>query len=81
VVVGYGTVVPEGSLPVYSVDTEEEAKSLLVLACNTNYKGQYIARELVEEQTIDNLFAFGRRLDECWKMIQNTKKKKKRNEN
>ena len=58
-------------MPCYSVDTEEEAKQLLVLACSTNAAGEFIARELVQEQTLDNLEAFGNRLNELWeKYIQ-----------
>ena len=40
----------------------EEAGHLLVLACSTNLDGEFIARELVEAQTINNLMAFGMRL-------------------
>lgn len=58
----------------YSVDTVEDAKMLLCMACSTNLKGQYIARELVEEQTIPNLFAFGERLDKTWNILQKKKK-------
>jgi hypothetical protein len=36
--------------------------SLLVAACGTNKDGEFIARELVEEQTLENLYAFGDRL-------------------
>jgi hypothetical protein len=45
-----------------SVDTEAEAKALIVLACETNGRGQYIARELVQDQTLENLESFGQRL-------------------
>lgn len=58
----YGRRTPPGHLPVYSVDTEEEAEQLLTAACETNYEGEYVARELAEEQTIDNLAAFSERL-------------------
>ena len=58
----YGRTVPSGSLPVYSVDTEAEARSLLVLTCETNIQGEFVARELAREQTLDNLAAFGERL-------------------
>lgn len=60
---GYGPVIPKGSLPVYSVDTEEEAKRLVTLACPISIEGQYYAPELVDEQTIENLFRFGERLN------------------
>jgi len=35
-----------------------------VVACGTNVQGQHIAKELVQEQTLDNLAAFGARLAE-----------------
>jgi len=60
--VRFGRTVPEGHLPVYSVDTEEEARRILVLACQTNTDGEFVAKELAEEQTLQNLYAFGDRL-------------------
>lgn len=60
--VGAGRTVPRGSLPVFSVADEKEARDLIVLACPTNYKGDYIAPELAREQTLENLDAFGERL-------------------
>jgi len=64
VVVGYGPkgTCPTGRLPVFSVETEEEAEALIQLACSTNYEGEYIAKELAEEQTMENLQAFSDRL-------------------
>ena len=61
---------PSGFLPVYSVDTEEEAKKLLVATCERNLDNRFVARELVEDQSLDNLFAFGKRLAETHKRIQ-----------
>jgi hypothetical protein len=55
---------------VFSVDTEEEAKQLVVLACPTNLTGQYVARELARSQTLDALEAFSDRLQELWDMLQ-----------
>lgn len=46
----------------YSVSDEEEAHDLIVLACPTDAQGDYIAPELAQEQTLDNLYAFGDRL-------------------
>lgn len=46
----------------FSVDTEEEAHTLLVRTCSTNVRGEFVAEELAGEQTIENLFAFGDRL-------------------
>ena len=33
-----------------------------MLACETNLHGEFIAKELVREQTLENLYAFGDRL-------------------
>lgn len=54
--------IPEGSLPVFSVDTEEEAEALLTAACPLNHKGEYYAPELAREQTLENLDKFSERL-------------------
>lgn len=61
----YGRSVEEGFLPVFAVDTEEEAKSLLVLCCQkqrVNGKLEFIAKELLHDQSIENLEGFGERL-------------------
>lgn len=50
-------------LPVYSVSDAEEARDLLVMACETNNRGEFIAKELVREQSLENLDAFGKRLN------------------
>ena len=68
-VVGYGTRVPSGSLPVFSVADEKEARALLTIACETNLRGEFIAKELVREQTVDNLFTFSDRLNKCHKFL------------
>lgn len=66
----YGRTVEKGFLPVYSVDTEEEAKSLIVLSCPTNMAGEYIAPELAQEQTLENLDAFSERLDKAHTLMK-----------
>ena len=48
----------------FSVGSEAEAARLLALACPRNYKGEHVACELAATQTLDNLDAFGRRLEE-----------------
>ena len=75
VVVRYGRSVEDGFLPVMSVDTEEEAQRLLTLGCQTNYDNEYIARELVDEQTLDNLKAFGERLHNLYHQYIKAKEK------
>jgi len=65
-VVGAGLRCPHGTLPVFSVaDEEEEAQELIVLACPTNFRGEYIAEELtgLGNQTLENLARFGARLE------------------
>lgn len=56
----------------YSVDTEKEAEDLLMLACPTNTDNEYIAPELAETQTLENLDRFSDRLDRAWKMMKKT---------
>jgi len=63
--VRFGTECPEGFLPVYSVGSEDEAKLLLTMACQTDRtSGEWVAKELMHEQNLDNLDAFGDRLSE-----------------
>lgn len=59
----FGRKCPKGFLPIFSVNTEREAEMLLALACPRTDDGKaYFALELREEQTLLNLYAFGRRL-------------------
>jgi hypothetical protein len=58
-------VLPDGRLPVFSVDTEKEAEALIVMACPRDDQGAYYARELAGEQTLENLVAFSDKLQEC----------------
>lgn len=73
----FGPKCEDGFLPVYSVDTEEEARDLIVLACETNGHGEYIAKELVMSQTLENLKAFGKRLKKTheWMKKQQSSRK------
>lgn len=65
----YGRTVEDGALPVFSVADEEEARSLLTMACSTNLDGEFVARELVMKQSIENLEAFSTRLDTMHDLI------------
>jgi hypothetical protein len=56
-------------LPVFTVNNEEEARLLITLACPTNAKGEHIAPELAEEQTLENLSSFGDRLNGIYQKI------------
>lgn len=62
VIANYGRSCPEGYLSVYSCDTEEEAKQLLVMTSPKTNTG-WVALELVENQTLENLAKFQRRLE------------------
>lgn len=56
----------QGYLPIFSVDTEEEARQLLIATCKRNLEGEFVAPELTQEQTLENLYAFGDRLREIY---------------
>lgn len=63
---------PRGSLPVFSVADEEEAKYLLTMACPRTMKGEFVAEELVEEQTLENLHRFSHRLALFYDIMKET---------
>lgn len=54
----------------YSLDTEEEARQLIVLTCGTTMSGEHYARELAHEQTLPNLRAFSDRLARAHEWMQ-----------
>jgi hypothetical protein len=68
--VRFGPNCPSGFLPVFSVATDEEAKALLVLACQRGYDGEYYAPDLIEEQTLENLAAFSQRLHDRHEVLR-----------
>lgn len=68
--VNWGREVPEGHLPVFSTVSEEEAKQIVIATCELGTDGEYYARELAEEQTIENLRKFSDRLAEKFDIIQ-----------
>ena len=70
----FGRSVPDGHLTVYRVDTEEEARDLLVLACPKNMQGEFVAPELAEEQNLENLDAFNQRLERAHAIIKKRRK-------
>lgn len=61
---------PEGFLLVYSVDTEEEAQSLVVGACKMGLDGECYAPELMHEQTLENLYAFSAKIHRVHQRLQ-----------
>jgi hypothetical protein len=63
-----GQVCPRGFLPVYSTDTEEEARRLVVMCCSLGAGGRYYANEVMGldgDARIEGFNAFGRRLAEA----------------
>lgn len=54
----------------YAVGSNAEALRLLTAACPTNIAGSFIAPELAEEQTLDNLDAFSARLDRVHALLE-----------
>lgn len=61
---------PEGFLPVFTTDTEEEARTILVMTCKRDVAGRLYAPELAEEQTLERLAAFGERLRAAWRLLK-----------
>lgn len=77
---GYGRgPIPAGRLPVFSCDSEEEARKLIVLCCPRDAQGNYYARELAEEQSLENLEAFSDKLARGYEVLKAANKKSSRN--
>ena len=74
-VVRFGRIVEPGFLPVFSVDTEDDARRLLAASCSRNLDGEFVAEELTQNQDLDRLFAFGRRLERMWAIISKNRSK------
>jgi hypothetical protein len=60
------------------VDTEEEAVKLIEECCEpvfitSKQRFGFVAPELENEQTIENLYAFGRRLETAYKAMKGEK--------
>lgn len=72
---GFGLKTPDGYLPVFSTNTKAEAKELIALTCPMGYDGHYYARELANEQTIDNLHAFSDKLAAAWKIMKRKRRR------
>jgi hypothetical protein len=54
---------------VFTTNNREEAVQLLTLACGTNKAGQFVARELAEEQNMERLHQFTERLGKLYGML------------
>jgi len=55
--VRYGIVCPAGFLPVYSVDTEEEARRIIIMTCSL-HDGEYYAESVAGLEGSERLKAF-----------------------
>jgi hypothetical protein len=74
--VRFGRSVPDGFLPVFSVDTEDEARRLIVMTCPRDPSGIYYARELAAEQSLENLQLLSDKLAKAYTMMKASKKRK-----
>lgn len=70
---GFGRTIPDGRLPVFSVETVAEAKALITLCCPRGLDGKFFARELADEQTLENLQRFSDRLAAAYPLIRRAK--------
>lgn len=61
---------PEGFLPVFSVDTEDEARRLLTMACQTNVDGEFYSGELARSQDLDTLQEFSDKLARYYDLMK-----------
>lgn len=61
-----------------SVDDEEEARLLLVFTCSRNLEGEFVARELEKEQTLENLEKFGQRLADAYAVMKRKPRRKRK---
>jgi len=68
--VAFGPKVPNGFLPVFSVDTEDEARELITLCCPLDHAGKPYARELAREQTLENLERFSDKLAQGYEIMK-----------
>ena len=53
---------PEGFLPIFSVNSEDEAKRLLVVTCSLGPDRHYYSNEMAADQSIEQFARFGQKL-------------------
>ena len=78
-----GQVCPEGFLPIYSVDTEEEAKALMAFV-PMGLNGEHYANELIGDdgqplegaERVDGFIRFGLKLEKIHAFILKNKKRR-----
>lgn len=54
----------------FSTDTEDEARMLIVMTCPMGDDGNYYSRELAQEQSLGNLQAFSDKLQRTWDLVK-----------
>jgi hypothetical protein len=60
---------PEGFLPIFSVNSEDEAQRLLVATCSRGLDGNYYANEMAREQSLAQFVVFGQKLERVYALI------------
>ena len=65
----FGPKCEDGFLPVFAVADEDEAKALLTMSCSTNMHGEYVAKQLITDQSLENLEAFSTHLDRAHALL------------
>lgn len=60
---------PDGYLPVFSVDTEEQAHQVIVGTCSRGLDGEYYSHDLAREQTLENLIKLGDKMERVYDLI------------
>ena len=60
-------------LPVMSVNSEEEARELLIATCSRGSDGHYYSDELAQEQSLERLEQFSQKLERTYAIIQSKK--------
>lgn len=61
-IVRYSATIEEGFLPVFSVDSDEEALALILSVCGQNPFGELVDPRVSEGQDLDDLYALSNRL-------------------
>ena len=63
----------------FGVETEKDAEALIIMTCPRGMDGKYYAKELAQEQTLENLVAFSDLLQKAWDFMQENRAKRKAN--
>ena len=61
---------PDGFLPVFSTNTEDEARQVIVGTCSRGLDGEYYSHDLAQDQTLENLECLGDKMERVYAMIR-----------